>query len=181
MKALYCSQRVLPKFKDLNKLKLSHFRCNAFPRNLYSKVLSSLFESSLNLEVLIIDEVSCDGQFCCIVNSIIFCCLWSTRNGQVIKDSEDGELDSVFQEALSLALVGQLKEIEIRSFEGWEHEFKLIEYFLKNGISLKKMTLIRDSWKTESDGCHRILSSKKCAEDCQILFITKRDALKLFL
>nr|XP_027075491.1 putative F-box/FBD/LRR-repeat protein At5g44960 [Coffea arabica] len=155
MKALYFSQGVLPKFKYLNKLKLSHFRCNAFPRNLYSKVLSSLFESSLNLEVLIIDEV--------------------------IKDSEDGELDSVFQEALSLALVGQLKEIEIRSFEGEEHEFKLIEYFLKNGISLKKMTLIRDSWKTESDGCHRILSSKKCAEDCQILFITKRDALKLFL
>ncbi|XP_027121890.1 F-box/FBD/LRR-repeat protein At5g22660-like [Coffea arabica] len=155
LQALYFSQGVLPKFKYLNKLKLSHFRCNAFPRNPYSKVLSSLFESSLNLEVLIIDEV--------------------------LKDSEDGELDSVFQEALSLAFVGQLKEIEIRSFEGWEHEFKLIEYFLKNGISLKKMTLIRDSWKTESDGCHRILSSKKCAEDCQILFITKRDALKLFL
>nr|XP_027069549.1 putative F-box protein At3g58820 [Coffea arabica] len=156
LKALYCSQRVLPKFKDLNKLKLSHFRCHAFPRNPYSKVLSSLFESSPNLEVLIIDEV--------------------------LKDSEDEELDSVFQEVLSLAFVGQLKEIEIRSFEGEEHEFKLIEYFLKNGKSLKKMGLIRDSWKTESDGCHRILSSKKCAEDCQILFITKWDLLQsLFL
>ncbi|CDP13113.1 unnamed protein product [Coffea canephora] len=154
LKALYFSQRGLPTFRNLIKLELIPFYCHDFPRMCIWKVLSSLFESSPNLEVLIFQEVF-KNYF-----------------------SEDEELDSVFPEALPLTFIEHLKEIEFKNFEGEEHEFKLVEYFLKNAKTLKKMTIAKEPWNSVPECRDRILSFKKCSEDCQIVFKKKMDWIK---
>lgn len=180
IKALCFSQLLLPTFENLIKLELRPSVCPHFPRICISKVLSSLFESSPNLEELIFSEVSYDERFYGSVNHIIFCSPLSTSYGQVLKNyfSEGEEFDSVFQEALPITSIEHLKEIEISKFKGDEHEFKLIEFLLKNGKSLKKISLVRESWKSVSEGCDRILSFKKCSGDCQIVLKKKWDWIK---
>lgn len=87
------------------KLQLGPFDCPFFPRSCMSRILSRLFESCPNLEVLILNEVSKNYL------------------------SEDEENVSVFQEALPPVFVEHLEEIEVRNFYGEEHEVKLIEFF----------------------------------------------------
>ncbi|TKY66146.1 hypothetical protein E2542_SST09013 [Spatholobus suberectus] len=128
---------------------LQHVKSLSLSENIM-KVLLSLFENSPNLEVLIFSEVF-DNYF-----------------------GEDEEFDLVFP----LTFVEHLKVIEISSFKGGELEFKLVEYFLKNGKSLEKIALERDGWKSVLKHCNRILSFKKCSEDCQIVFRKKWDFLK---
>ncbi|XP_071939708.1 F-box protein At4g22280 isoform X1 [Coffea arabica] len=169
--ALYFSQRVLPTFRNLIKLQLDPFDCPAFPRECMSSILSSLFESSPNLEVLIFSEVSYNGHLYCTLISVVLCSPLCTSNAQVSKNyfSKDEELNSVFHEALPLVLVECLKEIEIGNFKGEEHELKLVEFFLESGKSLKKMTLFGYAGVSLSKGLDRILSFKKCSDDCQIV------------
>ncbi|XP_071907336.1 F-box protein At4g22280-like isoform X3 [Coffea arabica] len=103
--------------------------------------------------------------------SVVLCSPLCTSNAQVSKNyfSKDEELNSVFHEALPLVLVECLKEIEIGNFKGEEHELKLVEFFLESGKSLKKMTLFGHAGVSLSKGLDRILSFKKCSDDCQIV------------
>lgn len=151
MKALYFSQQVLPTFRNLIKLELIPVYCHSFPRSWILHVLSNLFESSPNLEVLIFSEVF-KNYF-----------------------GEDEEIDSVFPWALPLTFIEHLEVIEMSNFKGEEHEFKLVEYFLKNGKSLKKIALEREGWKSVPEYRDQMLSFKKCSEDCQIVFRKKWD------
>nr|XP_027069804.1 F-box/FBD/LRR-repeat protein At5g22660-like [Coffea arabica]XP_027069873.1 F-box/FBD/LRR-repeat protein At5g22660-like [Coffea arabica] len=154
LKALYFSQPALPTFRNLIKLELIPVYCYSFPRSCILQVLSNLFESSPKLEVLIFSEVF-KNYF-----------------------GEDEEFGSVFLQALPLTFIEHLKVIEMTNFRGEEHEFKLIEYFLKNGKSLKKMALereAREDWKCVPEDCERILAFKKCSDDCQIVLKKKWD------
>ena len=111
------------------------------------------------------------------VNCIKFCSHLFTSYAQVFKNyfGEDEELDSVFPEALPLTFIEHLKEIEFKNFDGEEHEFKLVEYFLKNAKTLKKMTIAKEPWNSVPECRDRILSFKKCSEDCQVVFKKKMD------
>nr|XP_027069989.1 F-box/FBD/LRR-repeat protein At5g22660-like [Coffea arabica] len=151
LKALYFSQPALPTFRNLIKLELEPVYCHSFPRSWILQVLSNLFESSPYLEVLIFSEVF-KNYF-----------------------GEDEKFGSVFPQAFPLSFIEHLKVIEMSNFKGEEHEFKLAEYFLKNGKSLKKIALEREGWKSVPEYCNRILSFKKCSEDCQIVFRKKWD------
>ncbi|CDP13118.1 unnamed protein product [Coffea canephora] len=151
LKALYFSQPALPTFRNLIKLELEPVYCHSFPRSWILQVLSNLFESSPNLEVLIFSGVF-KNYF-----------------------GEDEKFGSVFPQAFPLSFIEHLKVIEMSNFNGEEHEFKLAEYFLKNGKSLKKIALEREGWKSVPEYCNRILSFKKCSEDCQIVFRKKWD------
>ncbi|XP_027353029.1 F-box/FBD/LRR-repeat protein At1g16930-like [Abrus precatorius] len=154
LKALYFSPPVMPTFRNLIKLKLTPDYCHYFPRSGILQVLSNLFESCPNLDVLIFSEVF-DNYF-----------------------GEDEEFDSVLPVALPLTFIEHLKVVEMNNFKGKELEFKLVEYFLKNGRSLKKIALEREGWKSVPKYCDRILSFKKCSEDCQIVFKKKWDFIK---
>ncbi|KAK7411574.1 hypothetical protein VNO78_03009 [Psophocarpus tetragonolobus] len=145
MKALYASLPLMPTFGNLIKLELIPEYCLSFPRLSILQVLLKLFENSPNLEVLIFNEVF-DNYF-----------------------GEDEEIDHV----VPLTFVEHLKEIEISNFKGGEIEFKMVEYFLKNGKSLEKITLDREGWESKPNHYNRILSFKKCSEDCQIVFRKK--------
>ncbi|KAK7411573.1 hypothetical protein VNO78_03008 [Psophocarpus tetragonolobus] len=145
MKALYGSLPLMPTFGNLIKLELIPDFYLSFPRLGILQVLLKLFENSPNLEVLIFNEVF-DNYF-----------------------GEDEEIDNVFP----LTFVEHLKEIEMSNFNGGELELKMVEYFLKKGKSLKKITLDREGWESVPNHYNRILSFKKCSEDCQIEFKKK--------
>ncbi|KAK7373619.1 hypothetical protein VNO80_07034 [Phaseolus coccineus] len=154
MKALYFSPPVMPTFRNLIKLKLIPDYCHYFPRHGIVQVLLNLFENSPNLEVLVFSEVF-DNYF-----------------------GEDNEFDSVLTRVLPLSFVEHLKVIEMNNFKCGELEFKLVEYFLKNGKSLEKIVLERDGWMSVPKHCNRILSFKKYSEDCHIVFRKKWDFIK---
>ncbi|RDY10932.1 F-box/FBD/LRR-repeat protein, partial [Mucuna pruriens] len=174
MKVLYFSPSVMPTFRNLIKLKLIPDYCHYFPRNGILQVLLNLFESSPNLEVLIFSEINCYA-FCSPLYT-----LYEHLYEQVFENyfGEDDEFNSVLLRALPLSFVEHLKVIEMNNFKGGELEFKLVEYFLMNGKSLEKIALEREGWKSVPKHCNRILSFKKCSEDCQIVFRKKWDFIK---
>ena len=83
---------------------------------------------------------------------------------------------SSFEVFLPLCLpsccLDRLREVEIREFNNEEYEFKLVKYILKNGKSLKKMTIggVIKAMKSSEKCCKRISSFNKSSQDCQIVF-----------
>lgn len=108
------------------------------------KLLSDLVRSAANLKVLIFTKVF------------------------GIEHSESKEFQSMFQEAVPIGLVEQLMKIQIRNFCLQEYEFKLVEYILLNGKSLKNMAL--GALLGICKSCKRILSFNRCSEKCKIDF-----------
>ncbi|XP_020225034.1 F-box protein At4g22280 [Cajanus cajan] len=145
VEALYLYPSV-PTLTNLIKLELKPDYTLQFDGGVISRVLLNLFECSPNLEVLIFNTVS-DVYF------------------------GDGDyFDSVLSRALPLSFVEHLKVIELNKFRYGELEFKLVEYFLKNGKSLEKIAIGVNDWEFVPKHRNKILSFEKCSEDCQIVF-----------
>lgn len=147
-KALYFSGRPLPAFKYLTTLLLGASHYEDFDHTYLWKMLPSLLTNAPDLEVLIFQEV--------------------------FKNDFGGveEFEGILPEVFPMCFIQRLREIEIRVFNWKEYEFKLVEYLLQNGISLKKMAIfgLSDRSKPLSEGWNKILSFKKCSEDCQFVF-----------
>nr|XP_027118545.1 F-box/LRR-repeat protein At4g14103-like [Coffea arabica] len=145
LEALYDSQDFLPIFKNLTSLTLVG---SCYPDEtdhiLSWKALASLFGKAPSLEALTFSKV----------------CL-----GNVI---ENEELECLFSEALPICFIKLLKEIEFKFLykEEEECQLKLIEYLLKNGKALKKMTV---GHLLMPSVCRRILLFKRGSEDCEII------------
>ncbi|XP_027149571.1 putative F-box/LRR-repeat protein At5g41840 [Coffea eugenioides] len=145
LEALYDSQDFLPIFKNLTSLTLV---CSCNPDEtdhiLSWKALASLFGKAPSLEALT---------------------FWKVCLGNVI---ENEELECLFSEALPICFIKLLKEIEFKFLykEEEECQLKLIEYLLKNGKALKKMTVGHFLMPSV---CRRILSFKRGSEDCEIV------------
>lgn len=77
------------------------------------------------------------------------------------------ELEEI--ELLSPEGILMCKEIIFKDFREKEREFKLVEYLLRNGKALEKMTF-GISRERQFSVCKRLLSFKKCSEKCQIVF-----------
>ncbi|KAL3529732.1 hypothetical protein ACH5RR_009054 [Cinchona calisaya] len=154
LEALCNSQDLLPTFKNLTSLGLqSDGSFEDIDHFLYWKTLPALFEKAPKLEAFVF---------------------------HLIQDSasEDMEFECLFLVAFPICCIKQLKEIEFKSFEKNEYEFKLVEYFLRNGTALKKMTVGKHLMPSV---CKRILSFEKCSEDCQIVLDEAKKVLQLDL
>ncbi|KAK7395448.1 hypothetical protein VNO78_16006 [Psophocarpus tetragonolobus] len=151
MKALFMSSSAMPAFRNLMKLRLMPDYFHNLPCPMISHVLLHLFKNSPNLKIIIFSEVLTNYY------------------------GEDDELDYV----LPLTFIEHLDVIDIESFQGGELEFKLVKFFLIKGKSLKRISLERYGWKSVPKDCKRILSFKKCTEDCQIVFREKRNGRNL--
>ncbi|XP_027076067.1 F-box/LRR-repeat protein At3g59190-like [Coffea arabica] len=143
---LFYSQKLLPTFEKLTYLELEARKYYG-KRTRSWKMHSWLLESAPNLQVLVFDEV-----------------FWDDR---IESCAEDEKFEFLSAEPVPLCLPKHLREVKIREFHGKEHEFKLIDYILQNVKALKKMTVgvlggFRDRRK--------ILSLKRCNNDCQIVF-----------
>lgn len=143
LKALYHLRHLVPTFKNLTTLELESAADDHDVDHILSwKTLPSLLENAPKLEVLVYDEV-----------------IWSSA-------SEDNEFECLFLEVLPICFVECLKTIEVKSFGSREYEFKLIEYLLQNAKALKKITIRK---YLNPAVCKRILSFKRCSEECRII------------
>lgn len=148
LQALHYSRHLLPTYENLTALVIKAPWDDDFDhRNLWT-MLPALLQRAPNLEVLIFHKVF--------------------RNDF----SGTKEFKCILAEAIPICFVERLREIEIREFYGEEYEIKLVQYFLQNGKSLKKMTLcgVRQQSNTLSDAWNKILLFNKSSEVCQIVF-----------
>ncbi|XP_027076089.1 putative FBD-associated F-box protein At5g56440 [Coffea arabica] len=89
---------------------------------------------------------------------------WDDR---IESSAEDKKFEYLSTEPVPLCLPKHLREVKIRKFNGKEYEFKLIDYILQNVKALKKMTVgVLGHFGARS----KILSFKRCNNDCQIVF-----------
>lgn len=116
------------------------YACAGVDHILSWKTLPSLLENASKLEALVYDQV-----------------IWDNI-------SEDN--DFLFLEVFPICFVEHLKEIEVKLFCNRSYEFKLVEYLLNNGKALKKMAV---GLFLKPAVCKRILSFRRCSEDCQIV------------
>lgn len=79
----------------------------------------------------------------------------------------------IFEEPVPRCLLFNVKKIEMRSFGGYEHEFQLVKYFLKNIVNLEK--LIVKSWARTSQEklkqCQELLMFERASKFCQVEFL----------
>ncbi|XP_027165782.1 F-box protein At4g22280-like [Coffea eugenioides] len=159
VKALFEFRGRLPTFRNLTILQLGPFNYDGVDHGHLWKMLPRLLESAPDLEVLILGEAF----------------------GNVFTRDREFEVFlplcfSSFEVFLPLCLpsccLDRLREVEIREFNNEEYEFKLVKYILKNGKSLKKMTIggVIKAMKSSEKCCKRISSFNKSSQDCQIVF-----------
>nr|XP_027122220.1 F-box/FBD/LRR-repeat protein At1g78750-like [Coffea arabica] len=140
----------------------------------YSRQLLPAFE---NMTTVLLEAPWNDVFYHTNLWTMLPALLQRAPNLEVFRNDFGGikEFGCILAEAIPICIVERLREIEIREFYGEEYEIKLVQYFLQNGKSLKKMTLcgVRQQSKTLSDGCNKILSFNKSSEVCQIVFFNK--------
>lgn len=81
---------------------------------------------------------------------------------------------------MPVCLSCRLLEIKVGEFDGQEHEFKLIEYFLKSAEVLKKMLICSEESSDWVSSAHkRLLAFPKRSKTCQIV-LTWRTPQKIW-
>nr|XP_027121600.1 F-box protein At4g22280-like [Coffea arabica] len=148
LKTLYDAGRFLPDLVNLTSLALDLY-CDS-ESTMWWNMIPSLLESAPNLEALNIVSCVSDNQLTC-----------------------EEELGILLQKAFPSCYIRQLKEIKIKvSGNDQEFGFKLVKRFLKNGKSLKKITLYGSlkHWESSPKDYNKILSFTKSSKDCRIVF-----------
>lgn len=82
---------------------------------------------------------------------------------------------SIFEEPVPRCLLFHVKKIEMRSFGGYEHEFQLVKYFLKNIVTLEKLIVKSWAWARTSEEkfeqCQELLMFERASKFCQVEFL----------
>ncbi|CAI9115112.1 OLC1v1015948C1 [Oldenlandia corymbosa var. corymbosa] len=138
--ALHGSSHLLPTFKNLIRLELK--RHQTYDIHAF-EALPLVLEKTPNLEVLVFDNV-----------------IWTD-------EEDEEEIESPLGAIFPSVLIENLKEIDMKYFINVEDDFKLIEHILQNAKSLTKLTI---GAVPEPAVCTRIMSFRKCSEECQIVF-----------
>ncbi|XP_027064293.1 F-box protein At4g22280 [Coffea arabica] len=148
MKILYYAGEFLPTFVNLSSLALDDSIYSYHYSSWWLNLIARLLENAPNLEALDIVSSVFDHNF------------------------GVEQLGIFLRTAFPARPIRHLKELKIILGHDQEFGFKLAEYFLEIGKSLKKMT-IRGSikgWESSPEVYNRISSFKKSSEHCRIAF-----------
>lgn len=79
----------------------------------------------------------------------------------------------IFDEPVPLCLLLHVKKIEMRNFKGYEHQFQLVKYFLKNSVSLEKAVVESQEMATQEKlkQCQELLMLERASKFCQVEFL----------
>ncbi|QCE11515.1 F-box/LRR-repeat protein At4g14103-like [Vigna unguiculata] len=153
MKALYDSTSAMPIFRNLYMLRLIPDYYDDVSRSRIQQVLFNLLEHCPNLREIFFEKV-------------------------MVFDDIHNYIPVNFESAFPPSMVQNLKNLEIFDFRCRNIEYKLVEFFMKNGQSLEIVSLrkdnVRGSWTPNEEG--RILSVMTCSEECDILFRHKSES-----
>lgn len=91
----------------------------------------------------------------------------------VIQNHQLHDFKFIFEEPVPLCLLFHVKKIEMRNFEGYEHQFQLVKYFLKNSVCLENV--IVESQKMASQEklkqSQELLMFERASKCCQVEFL----------